>query len=222
MGTAIPTPGQHGIDSVQLPLSKRYSINGEKAVRGKIIRSLLSTLVRKKLTVCFCLTGIEAWLTINKNDLQIQFAHDPSVIIYYPIRSLVYCVSVRYATRTETGDKFPNNGRFIRLDSPDANHIENHQNPPLFAAMFHRTRSLPINECHCFMAKTRRIALDLVQACFDAYKLTDFQQDFSKVPLYFKVKISKDKFILYILFRLTLIINQNLKKLIMKLVLYQH
>jgi hypothetical protein len=175
------------------------------------------------LNVYFYFTGTEVWLSVNSNDLQIQFAHDPSVILYYPIHSLVYCVAVRYATRTEKGDKFPNDWRFVRLDSPEAILMENLPNPPLFTVVLRRTRALPINECHCFIAKSKRIALALVQACFDAYQATDTQQDCSKVPLYFKVKNVKRRLVLFyrFFFRLILIKNLRLKKLIMELVWYQ-
>jgi hypothetical protein len=53
--------------------------------------------------------------------------------------------------------------------------------------IFHRTRHLPMDECHCFVAKTKQVALTLVQACCSAYQATDSEQDCSKVPLYFKV-----------------------------------
>ncbi len=131
--------------------------------------------------------GIEAWLSIDENGVQIQFVSDPSVVLYYPIRSLVYCATVRFATRTETSDQFPNGWRFVPLDSPDAILSENIENPPLFAVIFHRTRHLPMDECHCFVAKTKQVALTLVQACCNAYQATDSEQDCSKVPLYFKV-----------------------------------
>ncbi len=87
---------------------------------------------------------------------------------------------------------------------------------------FRRTRHSPIDECHCFVAKTKYTALHLVEACYKAYHATDSQQDCSKVPLYFKVKDNNNKKRnLRFLFRL-IIIDQNLKKLIMKYILYQH
>ncbi len=53
-----------------------------------------------------------------------------------------------------------------------------------------------MDECHCFVAKTKQSALALVEACCNAYQMTDSEQDCSKVPLYFKVakKNSKKKF----------------------------
>ncbi|CAF4894430.1 unnamed protein product [Rotaria sp. Silwood1] len=164
LGTAISSPGQRGIDAIQEPLSRRYPVDGKEVVRG-----------------------IEAWLSIYDNGLQLQFARDPSVVLFYPIRSLVYCASIRFATRTQTGAEFPNGWRFVPLDSPAAARIENTRNPPLFAVTFRRTRHLPVDECHCFVTKTRQAALALVQACFSAYQTTVPQQDCSKVPLYFKV-----------------------------------
>ncbi|CAF4414066.1 unnamed protein product, partial [Rotaria sp. Silwood2] len=164
LGTAIPSPDKHGIDSLQEPLSRRYPTDGNESVRG-----------------------IEAWLSVDASGLQIQFVSDPSIMIYYPIRSLVYCASVRFVTRTTTGDKIRNGGRFVPLDSPEAHHIGNIRNPPLFAITFQRTRHLPVDECHCFVLKSKQVALDLVQACYDAYETTDSRQDCSKVPLYFKI-----------------------------------
>jgi hypothetical protein len=140
------------------------------------------------------LKGIETWLSIYDNGLQLQFARDPSVVLFYPIRSLVYCASIRFATRTQTGAVFPNGWRFVPLDSPAAARVENTQNPPLFAVTFRRTRHLPVDECHCFVTKTRQAALALVQACFSAYQATIPQQDCSKVPLYFKVKNKNQQF----------------------------
>lgn len=131
--------------------------------------------------------GIEAWLAIYENGLQLQFARDPSVVVFYPIRSLVYCASIRFAVRTQTGAEFPNGWRFVPLDSPAAARIENTRNPPLFAATFRRTRHLPVDECFCFVTKTKQAALALVQACFSAYQATSPDQDCSKVPLYFQV-----------------------------------
>ena len=165
MGTAVPSVEHRGIDSVQEAISKRYPIDGDGTV-----------------------SGIEAWVSIDQNGLQIQFVSDPSVMLYYPIRSLAYCASVRFATRTEGEKPFPNGWRFVPLDNPDADLDENIQNPPLFTVVFHRTRELPMNECHCFVAKTKQVALALVEACSDAYQGTDSEQDCSKVPLYFKVK----------------------------------
>ncbi|CAF2966861.1 unnamed protein product [Rotaria sp. Silwood2] len=164
LGTAISSPGQRGIDAIQEPLSRRYPVDGKEVVRG-----------------------IEAWLSIYDNGLQLQFARDPSVVLFYPVRSLVYCASIRFATRTQTGAEFPNGWRFVPLDSPAAARMENTRNPPLFAVTFRRTRHLPVDECHCFVTKTRQAALALVQACFSAYQATVPQQDCSKVPLYFKV-----------------------------------
>ncbi|CAF1047198.1 unnamed protein product [Didymodactylos carnosus] len=164
LGTALSSPGQRGIDAVQEPLSRRYPVDGTDTVRG-----------------------IEAWLSVYENGLQLQFACDPSVVLFYPIRSLVYCASIRFATRTQTGAQFPSGWRFVPLDSPAAARVENTQNPPLYCSIFRRTRHLPVDECHCFVTKTRQAALALVQACFSAYQATSTQQDCSKVPLYFKV-----------------------------------
>lgn len=75
------------------------------------------------------------------------------------------------------------------MDSPDAARPESAQNPPVFTAVFNRTRDgQSIDECHCFIAKTKQIAIALVQACSNAYRQTDPEQDCSKVPLYFKVR----------------------------------
>lgn len=141
-------------------------------------------------------------------------------MIYYPIRSLAYCAAIRFATRTEAGVKFPNGWRFVPLDHPDATQTENAQNPPLFAISFHRTNPSTVDECHCFVAKTKQVTLALIQACFRAYQETDPDQDCSKVPLYFKVKTKIKKNISDILFRL-IMAEQKSKKLIVKYVLYQ-
>ena len=183
LGTAISSAGQRGIDAIQEPLSRRYPIDGKEMVRGKIFDRRFDFLIAEFVFR----EGIEAWLSIYENGLQLQFARDPSVVIFYPIRSLVYCASIRFATRTQTGAEFPNGWRFVPLDSPAAARVENTRNPPLFAATFRRTRHLPADECFCFVAKTKQAALALVQACFSAYQATSADQDCSKVPLYFKV-----------------------------------
>ncbi|CAF3628079.1 unnamed protein product [Rotaria sordida] len=164
LGAAIPLLDKHGIDSIQEPLSKRYPVDGKEFIQG-----------------------IEIWLSIDENGLQIQYASDPSLMIYYPIRSLVYCASVRRIIRTTIGEEFQNGLRFVPLDYPEVNYTDNSRNPPLFAVIFQRTRHLPVYECHCFVVKSTQDALDLVQACNDAYAATDLQQDCSKVPLYFKI-----------------------------------
>jgi hypothetical protein len=193
LGTAISSPGQRGIDAIQEPLSRRYPVDGKEIVRGIQTKNLYFI---RKFCSFFLFLGIEAWLSIYDNGLQLQFARDPSVVLFYPIRSLVYCASIRFATRTQTGAEFPNGWRFVPLDSPAAARMENTRNPPLFAVTFRRTRHLPVDECHCFVTKTRQAALALVQACFSAYQATAPQQDCSKVPLYFKVKSINQKFIL--------------------------
>jgi len=137
--------------------------------------------------------GIETRLSIYEDCLQIQFIGDPSVLLYYPIRSLIYCAGVRFAKQIQTNDGYSNGWGFVSLNSPEANQIENTQNPPIFAVTFRRTRHSPIDECHCFVAKTKYTALHLVEACYKAYHATDSQQDCSKVPLYFKVKDNKNK-----------------------------
>ncbi|CAF3819365.1 unnamed protein product [Rotaria sordida] len=164
LGAAIPLLDKHGIDSIQEPLSKRYPVDGKEFIQG-----------------------IEIWLSIDENGLQIQYASDPSLMIYYPIRSLVYCASVRRIIRSTIGEEFQNGLGFVPLDYPEVNYTDNSRNPPLFAVIFQRTRHLPVYECHCFVVKSTQDALDLVQACNDAYAATDSQQDCSKVPLYFKI-----------------------------------
>lgn len=109
-------------------------------------------------------------------------------MIYYPIQSLAYCAGIRFATRTHRGGDFATGWRFVPLDSAAAAHVENTQNPPLFAVVFQRTRHSPVLECHSFVAKNKQIALSLVQACCKAYNETEVNQDCSKVPLYFKVR----------------------------------
>lgn len=94
---------------------------------------------------------------------------------------------MRFADRVDSGEKSSERKRFIPLDSPEAIRAENAQNPPVFAAVFHRNRQQPADECHCFIAKTKQIAIALVQACSNAYRQTDPEQDCSKVPLFFEV-----------------------------------
>ena len=100
----------------------------------------------------------------------------------------MYCAGVRFAKQIQTNEQVSNGYRFVSLDSPQANLIENTQNPPIFTVTFRRTRHSPTAECHCFVAKTKYTALKLVEACYDAYRATDSRQDCSKVPLYFKAK----------------------------------
>ncbi|CAF0868011.1 unnamed protein product [Adineta ricciae] len=164
LGAAIPAAAASGIDSIQEPLSKRYPINDEEHV-----------------------CGIEAWLSIDENGLQIQFRDDPSMMLYYPLRSLVYCASVRYVKHSKSNGRSSNGYRFVSLEDPETDLIQNARNPPIFAVTLQRTRHLPVNECHCFVTKTKNAALELVEACFDAYQSTDSDQDLSKTPLYFKI-----------------------------------
>lgn len=169
LGTANSTDHHKGIESIQEPLSKQFPIDGSQSLRG-----------------------IEVSIIIDDQSLQIQFVSDPTIVLYYPIRSLVYCASIRFATETRSKRKFTNGYRFIPLDKPDASLAMNTQHPPLFSVVFQRTRHSPMNECHSFIVKTKQIAFALVRACADAYNQTDEEQECSKVPLYFQVKNNID------------------------------
>ena len=130
---------------------------------------------------------VEVWLSVDNNGLGIQFASDPSFMLYYPIRSLVYCATIRFVRRTQTSDPLSNGRYFVPLDSPELKQNGNAQYPPLFTTVFQRTPHLPVNECHCFIIKNRQTALALIRACYKTYQATDSEQDCSKVPPYLQV-----------------------------------
>lgn len=54
LGTALPTPGQRGLNSIQEPLSHRYPIDGTNTVRGDF-----SFYFSNKTSIIFIVTTLQ-------------------------------------------------------------------------------------------------------------------------------------------------------------------
>ncbi|CAF1041732.1 unnamed protein product [Adineta ricciae] len=142
LGTAVPSPGRRGIDSIQEPFAHRYPVDGTNTARG-----------------------IDSVLSVYENGIQLTFARQPHTVIFFPISSLIYCASLRFSV-IEDDQTSSIDWRFVTLDST-MNIPSKH--PPLFCLVVHRTQILIGDECHCFITKNDVAALALVRAISDVY-----------------------------------------------------
>lgn len=160
LGTAPPSPGYRGIDSVQEPLAHRYPVDGTNTVQG-----------------------IDAILSIYDNGIQLTFARQPHVVIFFPISSLIYCASLRFSV-VENDQTSLIDWRFVTLDSTEPNQSKH---PPLFCAVIQRTQILTGDECHCFLTKSDDAALALVRTISEVYgNLPPTMKSF-RSPIFYQV-----------------------------------
>ncbi|CAF1187784.1 unnamed protein product [Didymodactylos carnosus] len=164
LGTAAPAAGLEGLNSVQEPLSRRYPVDGTNIVKG-----------------------IDSILTVYENGVQIQFARHPYVVIFYPIASLVYCASLRYAIVNGDPSKqsVPNDWCFAPLDALQTKTQSKH--PPVFCAVFQRSQVLLGEDCHCFITKSNEAALALVKAASTAYSSINPASKCLKSPIFYQL-----------------------------------
>ena len=132
-----------GLDAVQLPLKERYPYENQGDV-----------------------PGIDAWLTVFRSGLMLQYVNDKSAKTWFPIQTLHVCAAVKCIVQLNgaTGDKTP---KFVALDSAAA---ENTRHPPMFACIMRRTKGVKVLECHVFISKSNQAAMALVQASTHAYE----------------------------------------------------
>ncbi|CAF1063614.1 unnamed protein product [Adineta steineri] len=176
LGTAPPTPGRRGLDSIQEPFAHRYPVDGTNTARG-----------------------IDAVLSIYDNGIQLTFARQPHTVIFFPISSLIYCASLRFSV-VENDQTSLIDWRFVTLDST-LNDPSKH--PPLFCAVVQRTQILQGDECHCFITKSNETALALVRTISEVYANLSANIRSFKSPIFYQLdrygrKISETSGVIYI------------------------
>jgi hypothetical protein len=160
LGTGPPSPGRRGLDSIQEPFSHRYPVDGTNTVQG-----------------------IDSVLSIYDNGIQLTFARQPHVVIFFPISSLIYCASLRFSI-IENDQTSLIDWRFITLDSTEQ---YQHKHPPLFCAVIQRTQILSGDECHCFITKSDDTALALVRTISEVYAKLPTNIKPLRSPIFYQV-----------------------------------
>ncbi|CAF1241556.1 unnamed protein product [Rotaria sordida] len=176
LGTAPPTPGHRGLDSIQEPFSRRYPVDGTNTVRG-----------------------IDAVLSIYDNGIQLALARQPHTVIFYPISSLIYCASLRFSV-IEHDQTSSIDWRFTTLDPKRKNRSKH---PPLFCFVVQRTQVSSGDECHCFITKDDESALALVRTISEIYANVKSNFKLLKSPIFYQLdrygrKLSETNGIIYI------------------------
>ena len=161
IGSAVPSPGRRGLDSVQEPLSHRYPVDGTNTVQG-----------------------IDSILSIYDNGIQLTFLRQPYVVIFFPLSSLIYCASLRYSI-VENDQTSTTDWRFITLDSSEPS---SSKHPPLFCAVVQRTQILLADECHCFLTKNATDALTLVRTISEVYANLPMNIKPLRSPIFYQVE----------------------------------
>lgn len=160
LGSAVPTPGRRGIDSVQEPLSHRYPVDGTNTARG-----------------------IDSILSIYDNGMQLAFSRQPHTVIFFPITSLLYCASLRFSI-VECDETDSIDWRFVTLDSVPQNQSKH---PPIFCVVVQRTQITSGDECHCFVTKDDDAALTLVRTISEIYANLPQNIHPFKSPVFYQV-----------------------------------
>lgn len=160
IGTAVPSPGRRGLDSVQEPLSHRYPVDGTNTVQG-----------------------IDSILSIYDNGIQLTFLRLPHLVIFFPLSSLIYCASLRFSI-VENDQTSNIDWRFNTLDSPEPS---SSKHPPLFCAVVQRTQILLADECHCFLTKNASDALTLVRIISEVYAKLPMNIKPIRSPIFYQV-----------------------------------
>ncbi|CAF2716739.1 unnamed protein product [Rotaria sp. Silwood2] len=176
LGSAPPSPGRRGLDSIQEPFSHRYPVDGTNTAQG-----------------------IDAVLSIYDNGIQLSFARQPHTVIFYPISALIYCASLRFSV-VEYDQASSIDWRFVTLDPTIKNQSKH---PPLFCFVVQRTLVTSGDECHCFVAKDDNSALALVRTISEVYMKVKPNVTPIKSPIFYQLdrygrKISETGGIIYI------------------------
>jgi hypothetical protein len=150
----------------------------------------------------FYFKGIDSILSIYDNGIQLTFARQPHVVIFFPLSSLIYCASLRFSI-IENDQTSLIDWRFITLDSTEP--IQS-KHPPLFCAVLQRTQILTGDECHCFLTKSADAALALVRAVSEVYANLQSNIRPLRSPIFYQVKYSfsdklKNNLHLFFIFR---------------------
>jgi hypothetical protein len=178
LGTVPPSPGRRGLDSVQEPFSHRYPVDGTNTARGN------KSNILSKYSNSSCFKGIDSIISIYDNGIQLTFARQPHVVIFFPLSSLIYCASLRFSI-IENDQTSLIDWRFITLDSTEP--IQS-KHPPLFCAVVQRTQILSGDECHCFITKSDDAALALVRAISEVYANLQANIKPLRSPIFYQVE----------------------------------
>jgi hypothetical protein len=182
LGTSIYKQNSKKSDELNLNLNilqgaiaERYPINGDNYVKG-----------------------IQTLLKIYPNGIQFEHSSnvDPnstSCLMYYPIKSLIYCGAIRYVDHFSSNDLInsSNKTQFLAIDSETAQMSENIRYPPLFVAFLKsidsKTRQKSI-ECHLFVLGAAKTAMRIVECCTQAFTqskvdIDDFFKKYHACPI---------------------------------------
>jgi hypothetical protein len=184
LGTAVPSSGQRGLDSVQEPLSHRYPIDGTNQVHGNNNQDKRTTRRISFYLIVSLFVGIDAILSIYDNGIQLAFVRQEHTVIFYPLSSLIYCSSLRFAI-VENPTTSTVDWRFMTLDSLAS--AEPSKHPPLFCIVVQRTQVVAADECHCFITKTEQAALTLVRVIAKIYGDLSTNHSPRKSPIFYQV-----------------------------------
>jgi hypothetical protein len=151
--------------------------------------------------------GIETWLSIYPSGIQMEHSSSSknnnkiSSLIFYPMKSLVYCGALRFNTITDPKylhekPLYNKPGKFFPLDSPVADLKENLVNPPLFVIFMigiDPAKQKQIIECSLFVIGRKTIAMQLVESCQMAFSLPnpsvlEFYKKYGNIPVVFCLK----------------------------------
>ncbi|CAF1215279.1 unnamed protein product [Rotaria sp. Silwood1] len=176
LGSAPPSPGHRGLDSIQEPFSHRYPVDGTNVAQG-----------------------IDAVLSIYDNGIQLTLARQPHTVIFYPISALIYCASLRFSA-VEYDQTSSIDWRFAKLD-PTVKSQSKH--PPLFCFVVQRTILVSGDECHFFVTKDDDSALALVRTISEVYANLKPNVTPIKSPIFYQLdrygrKISETGGVIYI------------------------
>lgn len=112
------------------------------------------------------------------------FARQAHVALFYPLASLIYCASVRYAI-VEHEKSSLLDWRFVTIDAADSTQTKY---PPLFATVMQRTQIQSGDECHCFITKNDDAALALVRTISEIYADLSAETKLFKSPIFYQVR----------------------------------
>ena len=140
IGSAVPLDTVAGLEAIQGPLKERYPVDSDDDTK---------------------IEGIDAFVSINNECIQLQYVNDADQVVQFPISSLSLCAAVRCVStiNTATGEK---NARFVSLNDPLAGG-DDAKRPAIFTAMTRRTQGRKVLECHGFICASSQDAMSLVK-----------------------------------------------------------
>ena len=153
LGSSVPLDTVDGMDALQTPLRQRYVCSEEL---GDV-------------------NGIDSWLKTYSTGVMLTPVADATSSIWFPIQHLKMCAAVKCLESIVKS----NPPRFVAVDSNEASSTKH---PPLFACVMRRTTGVKVLECHVFLCKSDRSALELVRSCVCAHDNRDGWTDEDDIP----------------------------------------